>query len=61
MWMQEFRSLNFEPLKAVYPELATMGGHAEHYAHSDPESELVKFRNFVERVVDQVYARLELA
>jgi type I restriction enzyme R subunit len=61
MWMQELRSLNFEPLRAVYPELANMGGHAEHYAHSDPESALVKLRNFAERVVDHIYARLKLA
>jgi len=61
MWMQDLRSLNFEPLRSVYPELANMGGHAEHYAHSDPESALVKLRNFAERVVDHVYARLKLA
>lgn len=61
IWMQDLRSLNFEPLRAVYPELANMGGHAEHYAHSDPESALVKLRNFAERLVDHVYARLKLA
>lgn len=61
MRMQDLRSLNFEPLRAVYPELANMGGHAEHYAHSDPESALVKLRNFAERVVDHIYTRLKLA
>jgi type I restriction enzyme R subunit len=60
MLMQDLRSLNFEPLRAVYPELANMGGHAEHYSHSDPESALVKLRNFAERLVDRVYDRLKL-
>jgi type I restriction enzyme R subunit len=60
MWMQDLRSLNFEPLRPVYPELATMGGYAEHYAHSDPESALVKLRNFAERLVDRIYDKLKL-
>ena len=60
MWMQDLRSLNFEPLRAVYPELANMGGYAEHYAHTDPESALVKLRNFAERLVDRVYDKLKL-
>ncbi len=58
--MQDIRSLNFEPLRAVWPELANMGGYAEHYAHSDPESSLVKLRNFAERVVDHIYIQLKL-
>jgi type I restriction enzyme R subunit len=58
--MQDLRSLNFEPLRPVFPELANMGGHAEHYSHSDPESALVKLRNFAERLVDRVYVRLKL-
>ncbi len=60
MLMQDLRSLNFEPLRAVYPELANMGGYAEHYAHSDPESALVKLRNFAERLVDRLYIKLKL-
>ena len=60
MWMQDLRSLNFEPLRAVFPDLANMGGYAEHYAHSDPESSLVKLRNFAERVVDHIYAAQKL-
>lgn len=60
MWMQDLRSLNFEPLRAAYPELANMGGYAEHYAHTDPESALVKLRNFAERLVDRVYDKLKL-
>lgn len=60
MWMQDLRSLNFEPLRAVFPELATRGGHAGHYAHSDPESAMVKLRNFAERLVDRICDKLKL-
>ncbi len=60
MLMQDLKSLNFEPLRAVYPELANMGGYAEHYAYSDPESALVKLRNFAERLVDRLYIKLKL-
>ena len=44
MWMQERSSLNFEPLRSHHAELASVGGFAEHYAFSDPESALVKLR-----------------
>nr|WP_295130158.1 DEAD/DEAH box helicase family protein [uncultured Roseateles sp.] len=60
MSMQDIKSLNFEPLRAAYPELANMGGYAEHYAHTDPESALVKLRNFAERLVDRLYLKLRL-
>jgi len=60
MLMQDLRSLNFEPLRAAFPDLANMGGYAEHYAHSDPESALVKLRNFAERVVDHIYTAQKL-
>lgn len=60
MIMQDIRSLNFEPLRPVWPELANMGGYAEHYAHSDPEGSLVKLRSFAERVVDHIYIKLQL-
>lgn len=60
MWMQDLTSLNFEPLRPVWPELANMGGYAEHYAHTDPESSLVKLRSFAERSVDHIYNKLKL-
>lgn len=60
MWMQDRPSLNFEPLRSHHPELASMGGYAEHYAFSDPESALVKLRSFAERIVDHLYTRLWL-
>jgi len=60
MLMQDIKSMNFEPLRAAYPELANMGGYAENYVYSDPESALVKLRNFAERMVDVLYTRLRL-
>jgi len=60
MWMQERSSLNFEPLRSHHAELASMGGFAEHYAFTDPESALVKLRSFAERIVDHLYTRLRL-
>ena len=60
MLMQDLQSLNFEPLRASYPELANMGGYAEHYIYTDPESALVKLRNLAERMVDHLYTRLRL-
>ena len=60
MLMQDIKSLNFEPLRPNYPELANMGGYAEYYAWSDAESALVKLRNFAERLVDVIYMRLRL-
>jgi len=60
MWMQELPSINFEPLRASYPELANLAAHAEHYLHNDPESALVKLRSFAERIVDNIYTRMRL-
>ena len=60
MSMQDIKSLNFEPLRAAYPELANMAGYAEHYAHTDPESALVKLRNFAERLVERLYLKVKL-
>jgi type I restriction enzyme R subunit len=60
MLMQDLKSLNFEPLRARFPELANMGGYAEHYAHMDPEGALVKLRNLGERLVDHIYLQLRL-
>lgn len=58
--MQELQSLNFEPLRASYPELANLAAHAEQYLHADPESALVKLRSFAERLVDHIYTKLRL-
>lgn len=48
-------SINFEILRADWPELASLGGFAEQYAQSDPNSALIKLRSFVEQMVETIY------
>lgn len=54
------QSQNFEFLREAWPELASLGGFAEQYAHTDPQSALTKLRNYAERSVDIVYLELGL-
>ncbi|UHQ55321.1 DEAD/DEAH box helicase family protein [Microbulbifer sp. YPW16] len=54
------KSQNFEFLRESWPELASIGGFAEQYVQSDPQSALTKLRNFAERSVDIVYRALRL-
>ncbi len=54
------QSLNFEFLRPHIPLLADLGGFAEKYAQSDPQSAAVKLRNFVEDIVEQLYLRNRL-
>lgn len=54
------QSQNFEFLRRRWPELASLGGFAEQYAHGDPESALVKLRAFAERMVAIIYQELAL-
>lgn len=54
------QSQNFEFLRKRWPELSSLGGFAEHYAHADPESALVKLRAYAERIVAIVYQELSL-
>jgi len=49
------KSQNFEFLRAKRPVLADLGGFAEHYAHTDPTSSLIKQRTFVEQTVAAIY------
>ena len=44
-------SVNFEMLRSKWPELANLGAQAEQYVHTDPESSLVKLRNYLELTV----------
>ncbi len=44
-------SQNFEFLRPNNPELADLGGFAEHYAYSDPASALMKLRTYGENLV----------
>ena len=54
------KSFNFEFLRTDWPELASLAGFAEQYAHTDPPSALVKLRAFVEQLVEAVYQLLGL-
>lgn len=42
-------------LRKQWPELATLGGFAEKYAHSDAPSALIKLRTFTEHLVEGIY------
>jgi type I restriction enzyme, R subunit len=53
-------SINFEFIRPYQPELATLGGFAERYAHGDPQGALVKLRNFAEEFVKDLYVKLGL-
>ena len=48
-------SINFEILRHRWPELATLGGFAEHYVYSDPSSALIKLRTYTEQLVEGIY------
>ncbi len=54
------KSLNFEFLRTLHPELAELGGFAEAYAAGDPTGAVGKLRIFAEKMVDELYARLGL-
>lgn len=53
-------SRNFEILRPAWPELASLGGFAEAYAHTDPASALVKLRLFAENFAKDIYRDLAL-
>lgn len=53
--MKIMDSINFEILRKQWPELATLGGFAEQYAHTDPSSALIKLRTFTENLVEGIY------
>jgi len=52
---------NFTFLAARRPELAELGKHAEQYAHSDPQSAVIKLRCFSELFVGMIYKELSLS
>jgi len=54
------RSQNFEFLRPGRDNLADLAAFAEHYAHADPASSLIKQRSFVEQVVATIYERYHL-
>ncbi len=49
------KSQNFEFLRQEWPELADLGGFAELYVFTDPESSVTKQRKFLETLVDFLY------
>lgn len=49
------KSTNFEFLRPKWPELASLGGFAESYAHSDPIGSISKLRAFCEQVVEWIH------
>lgn len=53
-------SKNFEMLRSRWPELATLGGFAERYAHSDASSCLIKLRTYCEHLVANIYKAHQL-
>jgi type I restriction enzyme R subunit len=53
-------SRNFEFLRAKRPELADLGGFAEHYTFTDPTSCLVKLRTYAESLVKAVFGHYQL-
>lgn len=55
------QSANFEFLRSRWPELADLGGFAEHYAWSDPASALVKLRSLAESMIQRLYDEHRLA
>ncbi len=54
------QSNNFEHLRSHWPDLASLGGFAEQYCYSDPQSSLVKLRCFGEMLVNIVYEHCQL-
>jgi type I restriction enzyme R subunit len=54
------RSTNFEFIRPYDSALASLGGLAEAYAFSDPESSLVKLRTFAEQSVTTIYDQFRL-
>ena len=54
------KSRNFEILRESWPELASLGGFAEAYAHEDPASALVKLRLYAENLTKDIYRDLGL-
>jgi type I restriction enzyme, R subunit len=54
------QSKKFKFLRANWPELASLGGCAKAYLHTDPSSSLVKLRIFAENVAKYIYYDLKL-
>lgn len=49
------KSFNFEFLRLKWPELASLGGFAETYAHNDAVGAIGKLRSFCEQVAEWIH------
>ena len=54
------KSINFEFLQKDNADLAALGSFAEQYVFSDPVGTLVKLRQFIERMVNNIYAQAKI-
>lgn len=59
MWhldqLEPMKSINFENLRPKWPELASLGGFAESYAHTDPVGSIGRLRQFCEQSVEWIH------
>src|SRR5690606_516619 len=58
--IEPMQSINFELLRNDWPELASLAGFAEAYAHNDPVSSLTKLRSYCEFLAKAVHHQLRL-
>jgi len=58
--IEPMNSFNFEILRSHWPELASLAGFAEAYAHDDPVSSLTKLRSYCEFLAKAVHYQLRL-
>lgn len=57
---EPMKSTNFEFLRLKWPELASLGGFAEAYAHDDPVGSIGKLRAFCEQTAKFIHHELRL-
>ena len=55
------QSRNFEFLRSKWPELASLGGFGEAYAHDDPVGAIAKLRMYCEQIVEWIHHDQRLA
>jgi len=58
MKLSNLKSINFEFFGDDWNDLTALGGIAETYAYSDPQSALVKLRMLAEKIVEGIYQNL---
>lgn len=56
----EYKTKNFEFLKVHNGVLCLVASYAEKYIYTDPSSSLVKARQFIEQLVEEIYSKLGL-